>query len=62
MDALESHLSIMYGWFFFWGKWVLILGLSVVLAMLKLIPQTRLASNSQIHLPLPSPSPPQCWD
>jgi hypothetical protein len=32
--------------------------LCVALAVLELTLETRLASNSEIHLPLP----PQCWD
>jgi hypothetical protein len=47
-----------FSFLFFWGGGFETRFLCVALAVLELTLQTRLASNSEIHLPLP----PKCWD
>jgi hypothetical protein len=49
---LFIYLFIYLFWFFETGS------LCIALAVLELTLQTRLASNSEIRLPLP----PECWD
>jgi hypothetical protein len=51
-----SYLCNLHLFFFFFG--FLRQGFSIALAVLELTLKTRMAENSEIHLPLP----PKCWD
>jgi hypothetical protein len=57
--SANAHFIQGFSFFFFFFFWFFETGfLCIALAVLELTLQTRLASNSEIRLPLP----PKCWD